>query len=55
MTIQEFRTDADYYTFTLSGGSIFNIGKQSEANPDGAASYEEAIGILQMNFPDLVI
>ena len=53
MTIQIYKTDNDYYTFTLSDGSINHIGKQTESNPDGAASYEGAIEILKLNFPDL--
>ena len=53
MTITEQREYANYYTVTLSDGSIWNIGKQSESNPNGAANYDEAYAILLMNIPDL--
>ena len=55
MKIAEQNENSDFYNFTFDSGETCNVGKQSESNPNGAANYEEAIGILQMNFPDLVI
>lgn len=55
MSISNYIEDSNYHTFVLSDGTIFNIGKQSESNPNGAANYEQAIEILQMNFPDLIL
>lgn len=55
MSISNYIEDSNYHTFTLSDGTIFNIGKQTEINPDGVANYDAAIEVLIMNFPDLVI
>lgn len=53
MSVSNYIEDSNYHTFILSDGTIFNIGKQSESNPNGAANYDEAIEILVMNFEEL--
>ena len=53
MSISNYIEDSNYHAFILSDGTIFNIGKQSESNPEGAANYDEAIEILKLNFEGL--
>jgi hypothetical protein len=55
MIIQEQNENTDFYCFTFDDNSKCSVGKQTETNPDGVASYEEAIENLLLNFPDLVI
>lgn len=55
LKIAEQSQDGNFYNFTFDTGETCNVGKQSESNPNGAANYEEAIEILQMNFPDLIL
>ena len=45
----------EFYHFILNDGTEQFVGKQSESNSSGAANYEEAIDILLLNFPDLII
>jgi hypothetical protein len=55
MTITSATTDDTYYKFEFDNGATCSVGKQTETNPDGVASYEEAIENLLLNFPDLII
>ena len=55
ITIAEQSETSDFYTFVFSDGATCGVGKQSESNPNGAANYDEAIEVLKLNFPDLVI
>ena len=53
MQIFEYSENADYHKFILTDGQIFNIGKATESNPNGAADYDAAYQILLMNCPEL--
>ena len=53
MIITEQTQTFDYYKFTFDNGATCSVGKQTETNPDGVASYEEAVENLKLNFPDL--
>ena len=55
MKIAEQNENSDFYNFTFDSGETCNVGKQSESNSSGAANYEEAIDILLLNFPDLIL
>jgi hypothetical protein len=55
MIITEQSQTANYYKFEFDNGATCSVGKQTETNPDGVASYEEAIENLLLNFPDLVL
>lgn len=55
MTIITYTEDLDYYHVILSDGSIWNVGKWTEGNPNGAATYEEACEIVVLNNPDLIL
>lgn len=55
LIITEQNETDDFYNFTFDSGETCNVGKQTPENIEGAANYEEAIEILQMNFPDLIL
>ena len=55
MSIISYTEDANYYRIALSDGSIWNVGKWANENPNGAATYEEACNIVAMNNPELIL
>lgn len=55
MIIAEYTESADFHEFVFDNGATCKVGKQSPENIEGAANYDEAIEILVMNFPDLIL
>ena len=53
--LMTYTETTEFYHFILNDGTEQFVGKQSESNPSGASSYNEAIEILLLNFPDLII
>lgn len=53
MTITEHTEDTNYYRIVLSDGSIWNVGKWSMQNPNGAINYEAACAVVLLNCPEL--